>query len=94
MEELLTLTRDNNRMLHSMHRKMIMGQVMSVIYWIIIIGASGWSYYLLQPYIEKYMATFQSAMKMMGDLQESTAKASANIPSLSPEVQKLLEKVR
>jgi hypothetical protein len=62
IDELLDLTKENNRILRSMHRRMIWSQVFSFIYWIIILGVAGWSYYLLQPYLLKYINTYQTIM--------------------------------
>lgn len=87
LEELLDLTRENNRILRSMHRRMIWSQVLSMIYWLIIVGAVGWSYYYFQPYFEKYLSTYQSIMKTLDSVQAQGA-------ALPSDFKGILEKVR
>lgn len=52
VQELLSLTRENNTMLHKMRRSQRIANVVRIIYWIILIGAAIGAYYFIQPYIE------------------------------------------
>ena len=87
LNTLLELTKENNRILRSMHRRMIWSQVFSIMYWLIILGVMGWSYYYLQPYFEKYLTTYQSIMKTLDTVQAQGA-------ALPSDFQGILEKVR
>jgi membrane protein required for beta-lactamase induction len=87
IDELLDLTKENNRMLRSMHRRMIWSQIFSYIYWLIILGSLGWSYYYLQPYIAQSLDAYQTLTSSLSTMQDQ----SKSFPS---DLQGLLEKVR
>jgi uncharacterized membrane protein SpoIIM required for sporulation len=87
IDELLDLTRENNRILRTMHRRMLWSQIFSFIYWIIILGIAGWSYYLLQPYLTKYLHSYEVIMQSL-DAMDSGGK------SLPANLQGLLDKVK
>ena len=87
LDEILELTKENNRMLRSMHRRMLWSQIFTFIYWAIILGVMGWSYYLLQPYMMKYWDMFQQLSGQLTGLQSG----GIMLPS---DIQGLLEKVR
>ncbi len=61
IEEALTLSRENNKMLHSMRRTMIWGRVMSIIYWVFIIGSAVGAYYFIQPYVDQVTNAYGGA---------------------------------
>jgi membrane protein required for beta-lactamase induction len=87
IDELLDLTKENNRILRSMHRRMIWSQIFSYIYWLIILGSLGWSYYYLQPYIAQSLDAYQTLTSSLSTMQDQ----SKSFPS---DLQGLLEKVR
>ena len=87
IDELLKLTRENNSMLTSMRRRMLWSQFFTYIYWLVIIGAMGWSYYFLQPYLEKYWEVYQRMSTQLAGIE------SGGI-SLPADLKGLLEKVR
>jgi hypothetical protein len=87
IEELLRLTRDNNEMLHSMRRRMFWSQFFSYVYWLIIVGAMGWSYYFLQPYFDKYWQMYQGISAQLSNIE-------AGGMSLPADLKSLLEKVK
>ena len=60
LEDTFQLEKDNNKMLRSMRRSMIWGRVMSVIYWLIIIGISIGAFYFIQPYFNKILGLYDS----------------------------------
>lgn len=84
---LLELTKENNRILRAMHRRMFWSQIFTIIYWLIILGVMGWSYYYLQPYFQKYLSTYQSIMKTLDTVQTQGT-------SLPSDFKGILEKVR
>ena len=71
LDELLTLTRENNKILRGMRRAQIWTTILHTIYWFIILGGLVGSYYFLQPYINQYMETFQKLMKTYNELQSA-----------------------
>ena len=79
LDELLSLTRENNRILRKMHRGMIWGQVVTFIYWLIVLGVMGWSYYYFQPYFAKYISSYQKAVKTLDSIQKESSGVSGNI---------------
>lgn len=87
LTELLELTRENNRMLHSMYRRMFWSQVFTYIYWLLILGVMGWSYYYLQPYISQYWELFQNINNQLSKLENGGI-------SFPAEIRSILEKIR
>ena len=86
IDELLDLTRENNRILRSMHRRMLWSQVFTFIYWLVILGVAGWSFYYLQPYVTKYMNTYQTILKQIESLDRQSKALPANIQSVFDKV--------
>jgi len=69
MEDLYRLTLDTNRMVHKMRRGLIWGRVFQVVWWILILAISGYTYYVYaQPYVN-------NLIKIYGQVQASTAQA-------------------
>ena len=52
LKRAVALSEENNDMLRSMQRSMRLGRVMSILYWVFIIGSAVGAYYLVQPYIQ------------------------------------------
>ena len=87
VDELLDLTRENNRILRKMHRSMVWSQIFSFIYWLFILGALGWSYYYFQPYIQKYIGTYERLMNTLNSVEQQGKTLPDNFKGI-------LEKVR
>ena len=64
----VTLAEDNNRMLHSIKRTMFMARIMSVLYWVLIIGVSVGAFYFIQPYLDQLMDTYSGAKSNLDNL--------------------------
>jgi uncharacterized membrane protein len=64
----IALAEENNSMLRSIKRSMLWGRVMSVIYWILIIGISVGAFYFLQPYIDQVVKTYGSFSNLIKNL--------------------------
>jgi hypothetical protein len=56
----LELEQENNKILRSMKRSMLWTRVMTVVYWLIIIGISVGAFYFLQPYFNKILSLYDS----------------------------------
>ncbi|OGZ06393.1 MAG: hypothetical protein A2942_01030 [Candidatus Lloydbacteria bacterium RIFCSPLOWO2_01_FULL_50_20] len=87
IDELLKLEKENNSMLRRMRRSMVWSQIFTAFYWLVILGALGWSYYYLQPYITQYWNAYQSAIKTLHEIGEQGKTLPANL-------QEVLDKVR
>ncbi len=86
LDEVLTLTRENNRILRSMHRRMVWSQVLTFFYWLVILGVAGWSFYQLQPYIMKYMNAYQTIMKSIDNLDQQSKSLPNNLQGILDKV--------
>ncbi len=51
LDKILALAQENNRFLKSIRRAQWMGRVMSLVYLVLIVGASLGAYYFIQPYV-------------------------------------------
>jgi hypothetical protein len=70
LEDTFRLSEDNNKMLHSMRRSMRVGHIMSLLYWIIIIGISVGAFYYAQPYIDQMMKLYGSASSVLKNFKQ------------------------
>ena len=58
LEETLAVSQENYKILKSIQRSARIGQVMQIIYWLLIIGASVGAYYFVQPYLEQLLSAY------------------------------------
>ena len=61
LKRAVSLGEENNDMLRSMQRSMRLARVMSLLYWVFIIGSAIGAYYLVQPYLEQVMGMYGDA---------------------------------
>ena len=87
IDEILDLTRENNRILRSMHRRMLWSQIFTFLYWLVILGIAGWSYYFFQPYLTKYLHSYETIMKTLNSMDQ-------NGKAFPSSLQGLLDKVK
>lgn len=83
LEQILKLTKENNRMLHAMRRNAWLGGIFKVLLWAGLIIIPFWLY---MQYLAPVM---QSAMDTMDQLQGTGAKAQAQFSDLNNAMQKL-----
>ncbi len=62
------LAEDNNKMLRSMQRSMRLQRIMTLFYWVFIIGSAIGAYYLIQPYIDSIKGAYGGASSGFKDL--------------------------
>lgn len=86
IDEILDLARENNRILRTMHRRMLWSQIFTFIYWLIILGIAGWSYYFFQPYLTKYFHSYETAMQMLDKMDQSGKSLPSNLQGLFDKV--------
>ena len=61
------LAEDNNKALHAIRRSIRLGHIMSVVYWIFIIGSAVGAYYFVQPYLDGLVKAYSGAKSSIGD---------------------------
>ncbi|MDE2399742.1 MAG: hypothetical protein KGL67_01895 [Patescibacteria group bacterium] len=54
------LAEENNEMLHSMHRSLRLQRIMSIVYWVFIIGSAIGAYYIIAPYLNQLKSLYES----------------------------------
>ncbi len=57
----IALAEENNDILRSMQRSMRLGRIMTVIYWVFIIGTAVGAYIIFQPYVDQAKSLYESA---------------------------------
>jgi hypothetical protein len=72
-EELLTETykieKENNKMLHTIYNNMWWGRIFRIFYWAVILVLMVGSYYYAQPYIDKFLATYNQVSGMFSGIK-------------------------
>jgi hypothetical protein len=63
------LAEENNKILHSMKRSMLLARIMGVIYWLLIIGISIGAFYFLQPYMDQLLKTYVNVSAALKNFQ-------------------------
>ena len=86
LDELLEVTRENNKILRSMRSAQRWGSFFRFVYWALILGSIFGTYYYFQPTIQKYMKTLQTSA---GILQKFEG-AAGTIPTDMQAVKNLL----
>ncbi|MCB9806167.1 hypothetical protein H6775_03355 [Candidatus Nomurabacteria bacterium] len=72
LEESIKLSRENNKILRGMRRDARIERFWHFLKWIVIIVATIWSYYLIQPYLEQLQGAYQNiqdAKNAVSDIQ-------------------------
>lgn len=84
LEETVTLSRENNKILHQLRGALRWGRLYSVLKWLIIIGSTLGVYYYLQPYLFKVLDAYSSLLDGLNSVKEVSASAdSTNMSDLS-----------
>ena len=68
LQRSVELAEENNSILHAMRRSMRLARIMSIIYWVVIIGSAIGAFYLIQPYLESIIGIYGGAKDTMGGL--------------------------
>lgn len=88
LDELLELTRENNKILHGMRRTQRWGSVFTIVYWAVILGSILGTYYYFQPTLQKYMSLFESSINSIQKLQKTTSGIPTDAQALKNFLQK------
>jgi hypothetical protein len=70
LEDTHALVEENNKILHSMRRSLRFQHVLSILYWVIILGSAFGAYYFLQPYLQKIMVLYNGAGNVLNNLKQ------------------------
>jgi hypothetical protein len=62
----VVLGEENNDILRSMRRSMRLARIMSIMYWVVIVGSAVGAYYLIQPYIDSITGAYGDAKSSLG----------------------------
>ena len=68
------LSADTNRVVHGMRRSQRWHSFFTVLWWIIILGLTGASYYFIQPYISQATAAYGNAKDFQVQVQDFFAR--------------------
>jgi membrane protein required for beta-lactamase induction len=79
MNELLEITRENNKILRSMRRTQRWSSFFAFMYWMIILGSIFGTYYYFQPAIQKYTKTFQTSVGILEKFQNTAASIPTDL---------------
>ena len=74
VESIKAVTVDTNKMVHGMRRSQRWRSFMTLLWWTFIVGASVWSYYLIQPYINQATAAYGNTRDLQVQVQDWFAK--------------------
>ncbi len=66
LQRSVDLAEENNDMLRALRRHMRISRIMSVLYWVVIIGSAVGAYYFISPYLEFMAAAYGDARDSVG----------------------------
>ncbi|PCI29553.1 hypothetical protein COB55_01885 [Candidatus Wolfebacteria bacterium] len=78
LERIAKLTEENNRLLRKMRTSQVIGRVMTIVYWLIILGVGVGLYHVIQPYLQSLLDAYSS---VQGSL-DSVQNAVSSVPTL------------
>lgn len=82
LDEILELTRENNKILRSMRRAERWNSFFRYLYWIIVIGSIFGVYYYFQPTIQKYADAVRKSTEMIQKLEQSAGSMPTDLKTL------------
>lgn len=65
----VALAEDNNLMLRSMQRSLRISRIISLIYWVLIIGSAVGAFYIIQPYMNQVIGVYDKASGILNSLK-------------------------
>ena len=63
----IALAEENNDILRAMQRSQRLAHLMSIIYWIFIVGTAIGAYYFIQPYLDEIKSVYGGAKSTIGE---------------------------
>ena len=83
LEEAVTLSRENHKILRQLRGSLWWGRVYSLLKWVVIIGSTIWAYYYIQPYLFQLMDTYEAMRQQIDEVRKASGQINANLPDLS-----------
>ena len=68
LEENLALAKENNQMLKKVLRSQKRGEIMKVVYWLLIIGIALGAFYFVQPYLESVISIYTNTAGVLEEI--------------------------
>lgn len=69
LEDTFALVEENNKLLQGMRRSLRNQRILSIIYWVFIIGSAVGAYYFIQPYVDQLIALYRNAGDVFKNLK-------------------------
>lgn len=82
LDELLELTRENNKILSGMRRAQRWSSLFTFVYWAAILGSIFGVYYYFQPTIQKYAKTFQASVGIIQNFEKQVGTIPTDVQSV------------
>ncbi len=70
LSEQMELIEENNRLIKKIHKSIVMGRFISILYWVVIIGSALGAYYFLQPYVDVVLKAYENIKEGFGAAQD------------------------
>ena len=85
LEEILRLTKENNKILHKMRRNAFWGTIFKVLMWAAFIGVPLWLYYTyLLPVMDQVMETYSQVQGVGADASAQIGELQGLLDKLNP----------
>ena len=69
LEDTFHVAEENNNILREMQRAQKLARLMTIIYWVFIIGSAVGAYYIIQPYVDQLVGAYTGAADTLRSLQ-------------------------
>jgi hypothetical protein len=70
LEKSVALAEENHNILLSMRRSLRLARIMTLIYWLFIIGSAVGAFYLLQPYLNELLGVYTGAGDLINNFKQ------------------------
>jgi len=78
IEDIYRLTLENNRLLHKMRRSVLWGRFFTIVWWLLIVAISGYTYYVYaQPYVQKIEGLYAQLGQTNAQAQTLSSEVSS-----------------
>jgi hypothetical protein len=82
LEEIIAISRENNKILRRMQNTARWGRAFRVFYWVIIIGSMLGAYYYFQPFIQVIAKQYELGSSFFSQLQQEGTSLNEVLNSL------------
>lgn len=70
LNKAVSIGEENNKLLRSLHRSMRVRRVLSIFYWVFIIGSAIGAYFFIEPYVEQVKGIYGGASSDLNTVNE------------------------